>query len=365
MTLTPRIYIVGGYVRDLLLKREGFDVSPKDRDFVVVGATPEYMASKGFMPVGADFPVFLHPKTHEEYALARTERKTAPGYRGFAFHASPEVTLEEDLRRRDLTVNAIAMDEAGHLTDPWDGEGDIKRRIFRHVSNAFCEDPVRILRLARFCARLPEFSIAPDTEELVRSMVKAGEVDALVPERVNKEVLRGLMEKKPSAMLRVLASCGAWERIAPGIPCTEKTLAALDRAAEAGAALPVRFAILLAPAGEKASAAAKALRASTDLIRIAQLAGRFLPLPVEPTVSEVIAILEKADSFRRLEHFEALLEASEILSGTDAGFWRLAAKAASGIDPRQAIASASTPREIPAAIRAARMKALAPLFPCH
>ena len=365
MTLTPRIYIVGGYVRDLLLKREGFDVSPKDRDFVVVGATPEFMASKGFMPVGADFPVFLHPKTHEEYALARTERKTAPGYRGFAFHASPEVTLEEDLRRRDLTVNAIAMEEDGCLTDPWDGAGDIKRRVFRHVSDAFCEDPVRILRLARFCARLPEFSIAPETAELVRHMVKAGEVDALVPERVNKEVLRGLMEKKPSAMMRVLASCGAWERIAPGIPCAEKTLTALDHAAAAGATLPVRFAVLLAPAGEKAAAAAKALRASAELVRIAQLAGRLLPLPSAPTNSETLSILEKADSFRRPERFEELLVADEILSGEKADFWRHAAQAASGIDPRQTIALAPSPREIPAAIRTARMKALAPLFPSH
>src|ERR1700693_3728791 len=169
-----KVYAVGGAVRDELL---GFPV--KDRDYVVVGATPEQMAAQGFKPVGADFPVFLHPETHAEYALARTERKTAPGYKGFVFHAAPDVTLEQDLARRDLTINAMARDEQGLLIDPFGGERDLKARLLRHVSSAFAEDPVRILRVARFAARFG-FSVAPETLELMRDMAENGEVDALV-----------------------------------------------------------------------------------------------------------------------------------------------------------------------------------------
>lgn len=184
-----KTYVVGGAVRDQLL---GLDV--QDRDHVVVGATPEEMARRGFKPVGADFPVFLHPETHEEYALARTERKTAPGYKGFTFHASPDVTLEEDLARRDLTINAMARGAEGELVDPHGGERDLRAGILRHVSDAFAEDPVRILRVARFAARFG-FAVAPETLALMRRMVEAGEADALVPERVWQEVARGLMEK--------------------------------------------------------------------------------------------------------------------------------------------------------------------------
>ncbi|MGZ8317101.1 MAG: multifunctional CCA addition/repair protein, partial [Telluria sp.] len=178
-----KTYIVGGAVRDELL---GLPV--KDHDWVVVGATPEQMVAQGFRPVGKDFPVFLHPQTHEEYALARTERKTAPGYRGFVFHTSPDVTLEDDLVRRDLTINAIARAEDGTLTDPFNGQQDIRARIFRHVSGAFAEDPVRILRVARFAARFADFTVAPETIRLMQNMVAAGEVDALVPERVWQEL---------------------------------------------------------------------------------------------------------------------------------------------------------------------------------
>ena len=187
-----QIYSVGGFVRDTLLKRRGFPATPGDHDWVVVGETPESMIERGFLPVGEDFPVFLHPKTHEEYALARTERKTAPGYHGFVFHASADVTLEEDLRRRDLTINAIAMDENGSLCDPYGGAEDIARGIIRHVSEAFKEDPVRILRVSRFAARFPGFSIAPETMTLMREMVNSGEADALVPERVLAEFVKGL-----------------------------------------------------------------------------------------------------------------------------------------------------------------------------
>ena len=194
-----KTYLVGGSVRDELL---GLPV--QDRDYVVVGGTPDEMAKAGFRPVGADFPVFLHPRTHEEYALARTERKTAPGYKGFVFHAAPDVTLEQDLARRDLTINAMARDEQGTLVDPFGGERDLRAGILRHVSDAFAEDPVRILRVARFAARFG-FAIAPETLELMRRMVRAGEADALVAERVWQELARGLMERDPSRMIAVLS----------------------------------------------------------------------------------------------------------------------------------------------------------------
>lgn len=204
------VYLVGGAVRDQLLGRpEG------DRDWVVVGATPEDMRARGFQQVGRDFPVFLHPETREEYALARTERKVAPGYLGFQVHAAPDVTLEEDLRRRDLTINAIARDAHGRLIDPWGGLEDLNRRLLRHVSDAFSEDPLRVLRLARFAARLPEFTVAPETEALCRRIVDAGELVTLPAERVWNEVARALVAEQPSRFFEVLRSVGALARLAP------------------------------------------------------------------------------------------------------------------------------------------------------
>ena len=203
-----RIYTVGGAVRDELL---GLPVS--DRDHVVVGATPEQLIGRGYRPVGRDFPVFLHPQTNEEYALARTERKTAPGYSGFVFHAAPDVTLEEDLARRDLTINAMARDEAGTLIDPHHGQRDLAARVLRHVGPAFAEDPVRILRLARFAARFADFTVAPETLDLMHTMVAAGEVDALVPERVWQEISRGLMEARaPRACSKCCGRAARWRR---------------------------------------------------------------------------------------------------------------------------------------------------------
>ena len=250
-----QVFCVGGAVRDELL---GLIV--KDRDFVVVGSTPDQMEHLNFKPVGKDFPVFLHPKTHEEYALARTERKTGKGYKGFQIHADPSVTLEQDLARRDLTINAIAKDENGHLIDPYGGLDDLKLKIFRHVSPAFSEDPVRILRTARFAARFTEFSIAPETLELMRDMVKNGEVDALVPERVWQEIAKGLMERKPSRMFEVLRECGALQKIMPeldilwGVPQPEiyhpeidtglHIMMVIDYAAKQEFSLPIRFAAL-------------------------------------------------------------------------------------------------------------------------
>ena len=205
-------YLVGGAVRDALLGR-----AVGDRDWVVVGADPEELRRAGYRAVGRDFPVFLHPDTREEHALARTERKTGPGYHGFEFHADPGVTLQDDLRRRDLTINAIARAEDGTLIDPHGGQRDLAARVLRHVSPAFAEDPVRILRLARFAARFADFSVAPETAALMRAMVESGEVDALVPERVWQELSRGLMEAKPSRMFEVLRACGALGRVLPEV----------------------------------------------------------------------------------------------------------------------------------------------------
>src|SRR5271169_1576123 len=249
-----KIYCVGGAVRDRLL---GLPVM--DHDWVVVGATPEDMVDRGYRPVGKDFPVFLHPDTHEEYALARTERKTAPGYKGFVIHASPDVTLEQDLLRRDFTINAIAEDAKGRLIDPYGGEADLRAGILRHVSPAFNEDPVRILRAARFVARFG-FSIAPETLELMCTIVNNGEVDALVAERVWQELARGLMEKTPSRFFTTLRECGALAKILPevdalfGVPqplqyhpegdCGTHIMMVLDDAAQHGYTLEVRFAAL-------------------------------------------------------------------------------------------------------------------------
>ena len=211
-----QIYLVGGAVRDQLLGLE-----PAERDWVVVGATPEQMTRKGFKQVGKDFPVFLHPETHEEYALARTERKTAPGYKGFLVHTAPDVTLEQDLIRRDLTINAMAQDEQGNIIDPFNGRADLERRLLRHVSPAFTEDPLRILRVARFAARFSnqDFAVADETRELMRQMVESGEVDALVPERVWKETERALATDQPQRFFEVLRSCGALQKLLPEIDC--------------------------------------------------------------------------------------------------------------------------------------------------
>ncbi|HRD86346.1 MAG TPA: multifunctional CCA tRNA nucleotidyl transferase/2'3'-cyclic phosphodiesterase/2'nucleotidase/phosphatase, partial [Rubrivivax sp.] len=210
--MDARFYVVGGAVRDELM-----GLPPSDRDWVVVGATPQALLDAGYRPVGRDFPVFLHPLTHEEVALARTERKSAPGYHGFTFHAAPEVTLEQDLARRDLTINAMARDAQGQLIDPWGGERDLRDKVLRHVSPAFAEDPVRLLRVARFAARWPDFAVAPQTLALLRDIVAAGEVDALVPERVWAELSRGLMEARPSRMFGLLRECGALRRLLPEV----------------------------------------------------------------------------------------------------------------------------------------------------
>ena len=263
-----KTYLVGGAVRDALLGLSG-----SDRDWVVVGSTPEAMVQAGFTPVGKDFPVFLHPRTHEEYALARTERKTAPGYKGFVVHASPEVTLEEDLARRDLSINAIAQADDGRLIDPYGGQEDLQHKVLRHVTDAFREDPVRILRVARFAARFPEFKVAEQTIALMQDMVLAGEVDALVSERVWQELSKGLMATQPSRMLQVLRDCGALKILLPevdrlyGVPQPAEhhpeidtgvhLEMVVDQTAAINAPVEVRFAALCHDLGKGTTAADK------------------------------------------------------------------------------------------------------------
>lgn len=336
-----QIYRVGGSVRDELL-----GLPAGDRDWVVVGATPEQMLAQGFQAVGKDFPVFLHPQSHEEYALARTERKTAPGYKGFAVHFSPDVTLEDDLLRRDLTINAIARAADGSLVDPFHGQADIQARIFRHVSPAFREDPVRILRLARFAARFPDFTIAPGTLALMREMTAAGEVHALVAERVWQELSRGLMSQRPSRMLQVLDQAHALRILLPHLPAPDTQpdwLTALDASAAAHDPLPVRFAILMAgmtipeepciELGPKmvtsVTEQAKALRASNECTDAAtrlvseipgpvpQAAHRWFLSPDHQNAETLLALFNRHDAWRRPERLRLLLTVAQRLALPD------------------------------------------------
>lgn len=335
-----KIYSVGGAVRDELL---GMPVN--DCDWVVVGSTPEDMVARGYKPVGKDFPVFLHPHKHEEYALARTERKTAPGYRGFAIHAAPDVTLEQDLLRRDFTINAIARDQDGNLIDPYNGIADLRSGILRHVSSAFSEDPVRILRAARFVARFG-FSIAPETLSLMRAMVANGEVDALVSERVWQELARGLMEKVPSRFFFTLRDCGALVKILPevdalfGVPqppkhhpeidCGIHTMLVLDDAAHHNYPLEVRFSALMHDLGKGNTPAdilprhigheirsvdllralCERLRVTNDCRDLGLLVARYhgnVHRAPELRPDIIVAMLYSCDAWRRPERFAHLL----------------------------------------------------------
>lgn len=359
-----KIYTVGGAVRDQLL---GLPV--KDHDHVVVGATPEDMLRRGFRPVGKDFPVFLHPKTQEEYALARTERKTAPGYRGFVFHTAPDVTLEEDLVRRDLTINAIAQAEDGSLTDPFGGIDDIQNKVFRHVSDAFGEDPVRILRLARFAARFDTFTVAPATMELMRRMVGDGEVDALVAERVWQEVAKGLMEARPSRMLTVLHECGALARILPELAINDHLLHVIDRAAGAGHALCVRFAVLmLAVPLEQINVLSERLRVPNDCRELAVMAAREQAVvagALDLSAEAIVSLCERCDGLRKPQRFVQMLDAigCDVQAQGHAfpqSAWLQAMLAAvRGVDAGAlAQACAQEPKRIPEVIHAARVEAV-------
>ena len=354
-----QIYTVGGWVRDQLLGRPHAD---GDRDWVVVGSTPDQMLALGFRPVGRDFPVFLHPQTHEEYALARTERKSAPGYRGFVVHAAPDVTLEQDLGRRDLTINAIAMDEAGCLVDPYGGQRDLRARVLRHVGGAFVEDPVRVLRLARFAAHLPDFEIAPETLALARRIVRQGEADALVPERAWQELSRGLMEARPSRMVAVLGECGLLQRWAPQLQIGADRLAALNRAADRGLPLPARFAILASalPSREALDDLLARLRADQDSAQLARLLLELRArLEQAGTPEERLEVLERADALRRPERFELLLAAHEALTSASADRWRSALAALREVDAGALAARHhNDPAAIARALREARLARL-------
>ena len=345
------IYAVGGAIRDELL-----GVPVQDRDYVVVGATPEQMVSQGYRPVGKDFPVFLHPQTHEEYALARTERKTAAGYHGFQFFYAPDVTLEEDLARRDLTINAMAREVrpdgvlTGPVIDPFNGQADLQARVFRHVSDAFLEDPVRILRVARFAARFTDFTVAPETMALMRKMVEAGEVDALVAERVWQEVSRGLMERRPSRMFEVLRECGALARILaeidalygvpqradyhPEVDTGVHVMMVVDHAAVRGYALAVRFAALTHDLGKATTPEdvlprhighegrsvdllkplCERLRVPNDCRDLALLVAREhgnIHRVMDTGAAGVVRLLERCDAIRKPGRFAEALQACE------------------------------------------------------
>lgn len=341
-----KVYVVGGAVRDELL---GLPV--QDRDYVVVGATPEEMVRAGFKPVGKDFPVFLHPQTHEEYALARTERKSGRGYKGFTVYATPDVTLEDDLRRRDLTLNAMAKDADGRLIDPFGGKEDLENGVLRHVSEAFAEDPVRILRVARFAARFG-FSVAPETLELMKRMVASSETDYLVPERVWQEFSRGLMEKQPERMFDVLEACGLRKKLLPELQ---------ERIAIRGS-LPVRFARLAWPLKEAdVEALCDRLRVPNEVRELALLACRdrvALRASRLATPQALLELLKRADAFRRPERFRELLEvAARDVPVVDTSRLERAWHAARSVNAG-AIAARTAKEEIARAIDAARVSAI-------
>ncbi len=402
-----QIYLVGGAVRD-----EQLGIPHKERDWCVVGATPDELVALGYRQVGRDFPVFLHPETGEEYALARTERKTAPGYHGFAFDASPSVTIEDDLLRRDLTINAIAKDASGELIDPCGGVGDIERRVLRHVSDAFAEDPVRILRVAKFAARYRHlgFAIAPETMGLMRQMVSDGETDALVPDRVWKETEQALRGRDIRVYFEVLRECGALRVLLPeldalfGVPQPEKwhpeidtglhVMMVLDQAEALSDALDVRFAALTHDLGKGTTPKRKLPSHPGHETRgcglIRQVATR-LPVPnscrdlallvsefhthchraLELRAKTILKVLEKTDAFRRPERFERFLVACEADARGRAGLehrdypqadhLRRAFACAARVDAA-AISREHEGGKIPAAIRRARRKAIADLL---
>jgi tRNA nucleotidyltransferase (CCA-adding enzyme) len=297
----------------------------KDRDWVVVGATPEQLLAQGYLPVGRDFPVFLHPQTHEEYALARTERKTGPGYHGFAVHAAPDVTLEQDLARRDITINSIAIEASciradgtfdakeNTVIDPWGGQADLAQRVFRHVTLAFREDPVRILRVARLAARFADFTVAPETLQLMREMVQAGEADHLVPERVWQELATGLLEATPSRMFSVLQDCGALARLLPEVDPGLHLLLVLDQCARLGASLPVRFAALCHDLGLLRQLAER-WRVPTACRELAEVVAREhgnIHRSADLNAAALMRLLTRCDALRQPQRFADVLLACE------------------------------------------------------
>ena len=308
-------YLVGGAVRDQLL---GLPVH--ERDWVVVGVTPEEMQAQGYRPVGREFPVFLHPQTHEEYALARTERKTTPGHQGFQFNTSPNVTLEEDLRRRDLTINAIAQDANGVLIDPHGGRRDLEARQLRHVSPAFSEDPLRVLRVARLSAHLHHlgFQLAPETQTLMRTMAHSGELDTLSAERVFSELRRALMEPHPERFVATLRCCEAWPVIFPLIPDARAVEVVSRRAADAALSEIARFACMAWHSSDVAAwcAALRVPRAWTQMSTLlAAQCNNWSDLDA-CNASTMLCLIETADGIRRPERFHEFRAAARVLTNT-------------------------------------------------
>ncbi len=397
-----KIYCVGGAVRDALL---GLPV--QDKDYVVVGATPEQMQQLGYRAVGKDFPVFLHPETQDEYALARTERKSGKGYKGFVIHAAADVTLEQDLLRRDLTINAIAQDSDGSLIDPYGGQADLKAKCLRHVSPAFAEDPVRILRVARFAARFVEFNVAAETLDLMRDMVQAGEVDALVPERVWQELSTGLMEQQPSRMFEVLRACGALEKLFPelnrlwGVPQPARyhpeidtgvhMMLVIDYAAQRQYSLPIRFAALCHDLGkgttpvqilpshigheersvELLKGVVERLKVPNDCAGLAHIVAKFhgkLNQAQQMRPVKLLEFLMQLDALRQPQRFEDFLAACECDSRDRTGFehdefavadyLREALKVIATVDAGKIAAQYSDSEQIRQAIFDARLETL-------
>jgi tRNA nucleotidyltransferase (CCA-adding enzyme) len=340
------IYVVGGAVRDELL---GLPV--QDRDFVVVGATPEEMVAAGFKPVGKDFPVFLHPKTHEEHALARTERKSGRGYKGFTVHSAPDVTLEQDLARRDLTINAIAKRADGSLVDPFGGKADLEKKLLRHVSEAFAEDPVRILRVARFAARFA-FRIADETMERMKQMVSSGEADHLVPERVWQEFAKGLAEPHPERMFEALEQCGLRAKLLPELMFIPKNLSG---------PLPVRFAVLCWPLPEAdIKDLCERIRVPNEERELALLACRTKSLLNSSKAGDLLNLFKRADAFRRPERFGLLLQAAGLAQpGFRPEKIEKALEAAAEVDAGEIASRASAPAAISALLDQAREQAIA------
>ena len=385
--MAMQVFVVGGAVRDALM---GLPVN--DRDWVVVGSTPEAMSAQGFLPVGKDFPVFLHPKSREEYALARTERKTARGYKGFAVQADPDVTLEEDLARRDLTVNAMAVPEAmahalpsewaDQIVDPYGGERDLETKVLRHVTEAFAEDPVRILRVARFAARFADFSVADETMALMRQMVEEGEVDHLVPERVWQELAKGLMSERPSRMFEVLRACGALRVLLPeldrlwGVPQRAEyhpevdtgvhMMLVMDMAARLNTPVAVRVACLMHDLGKGTTPAdvlprhighegrsvkllqkvCERLRVPTEGKELAEVVAREhgnIHRSADLNAEALVRLLERCDAIRQPERFARVLQACECDARGRLGFENAAyPQAARLLQAQQAALSVET-----------------------
>lgn len=336
-----KIYAVGGIIRDSLL-----GIPSKDADYVVVGATPEQMVQAGYVPVGNDFPVFLHPKTKEEYALARTERKSGVGYKGFTFQASPEVSLEEDLSRRDLTINAIAqeIDEKGHrvgpLIDPYGGQQDIRQKIFRHVSPAFVEDPLRVLRVARFAARFPEFEIANETLDLLKKIVASDELAFLVPERVWQEISRGLMATRPSRMLLALNACGALKALFPkellSTNSFDTTIRYLDLVSQKSFSLQQRFAALMALIEfEQAATWYDWLKVPNDCRAYAEIfriwTHSYSSSSIASDAKSMMVFFDRADAWRKPDRLTELFDLADCLQFS-CEKWRHALSALAKVD---------------------------------